>query len=104
MLRLADSSFSAIFISFDDIPVFAAFLIASYSVMILCCNLVVFSSFCFSFSILTLCTAFAMFSALSSSDLDSVVRSVKSVLIMSSISMPRLTGITMNRVFMMRFL
>jgi hypothetical protein len=32
------------------------------------------------------------------------VRPVKSVLIISSILMPRLTGITMNRVFMMRFL
>lgn len=104
MLRLADSSLSAIFMSFDDIPVLAAFLIASYRVMMFCCNLVVFSSFCFVFSILTLCTAFAMFSALSSSDLDSVVRPVKSVLIISSILMPRLTGITMNRVFMMRFL
>jgi hypothetical protein len=32
------------------------------------------------------------------------VRSVRSVLIISSILMPRLTGITMNRVFIMRVL
>ena len=69
-----------------------------------CWSLVVFSSFCLVFSVFMFCTAFAMFSALSSSDLDSVVRSVRSVLIISSILMPRLTGITMNRVFIMRVL
>jgi len=102
VLRLADSSFSIVFTSFDDTPVVLAFLIASYRAIMFVCSLVVFSSFCFVFSNLTLCTAFAMFSALSNSDLDSVVRSVRSVLIISSILMPRLTGITMNRVFMMR--
>jgi len=102
VLRFTDSSFSIVFTSFDDTPVVLAFLIASYRAIMFCCSLVVFSSFCLVFSILTLCTALAMLSALSNSDLDSVVRSVRSVLIISSILMPRLTGITMNRVFMMR--
>lgn len=104
VLRFAVSSFSRVLMSFVDTPVVVAFLIASYSVMMCCWSLVVFSSFSLVFSVLTFCTAFAMFSALSSSDLDSVVRSVRSVLIISSILMPRLTGMTMNRVFIMRVL
>lgn len=67
-----------------------------------CWSLLVFSSLAFVFSVRIFWAAFAMFIALFNSDLDSLVSSVRSVVIISSTSKPRFTGMTRNFVFIVR--
>ena len=88
--------------SFGVIPDFPFSMIASYIFIMSCCSLLVFSSLALVFSVSMFFVAFAMFIALFSSDLDSLVSSVRSVVIISSTSKPRFTGMTRNFVFIVR--